>query len=81
MQIDNLRAYLANIGMSFVDFGVILDTHPGHLSRVASGRVYAGKRLAKDISQATGGIINLPTRPNRRKRTDLKKQEQQQPAK
>ncbi len=63
MEITNLKAYLYNMGLTFVDFGVIVESNPLWLSRIASGKAYASRRLARDVYQATGGVIQLKTRP------------------
>ena len=75
MEVNNLKAYLANIGMSIQDFGVIIDCDGKYLSRIIHGKSYPSRRLAKDIRVATDGIVNLPTRP----RNPDKKQQQPKP--
>lgn len=75
MQTLNLKAYLANIGMTSADFSVIIDCDPKYLSRLISGKLRPGRRLAKDIYQATGGVIQLPTKTTKRQ---VKIKEQQQ---
>ncbi len=58
----NLKAYLANIGMTMTDFCHKIDCDRTYLSSVSSGRVMPGRKLARDIFNATGGIINLQTK-------------------
>ncbi len=77
MEVENLKAYLANINMTVKDFGEIIDCDPKYLSRLMNGKKYPSKRLSKDIRLATDGIIDLPTRP-KLKVEESKKQEQQQ---
>jgi transcriptional regulator with XRE-family HTH domain len=72
MQVQNLKAYLANINMSIKDFCVIIDCDPKYIARIINGKSYPSKRLSKDIRIATGGIIDLPTRPKKIKEQQQK---------
>jgi transcriptional regulator with XRE-family HTH domain len=65
MEVTNLRAYLANIGMSMKQFADMLECDRTYMSLIANGRRLAGRRLAKDIEEATGGVIKLKTNPNK----------------
>ncbi len=76
MEVCNLKAYLANIGLSLRDFCEIIDCDDKHMSKVMNGHKNAGHRLAKDVKQATNGLIQLPTRF--RKRDQRRQQKQQQ---
>lgn len=76
MKVENLKAYLANIGMTVKDFCTIIDCDPKYMARIINGKGYPSKRLAKDIRLATGGVIDLPTRP-KNKQTKSEKQQQQ----
>ena len=58
----NLKAYLANIGMTMTDFCQKIDCDRTYLSSVSSGRVMPGRKLARNIFNATGGIIKLQTK-------------------
>lgn len=62
MLVKNLRAYLANIEMSFEDFAKKLDVSSQYISRLASGKVTPSRRLSRDIKIATDGVIDLPAR-------------------
>ncbi len=62
MQVTNLRAYLANVGMTMKDFAKKIACNRTYLARIVSGDSYAGHRLAQDIFEATGGIIKMPTK-------------------
>jgi len=82
MKVENLKAYLANIGMKLKDFCEIIDCDIKHMSRVINGHKTAGRRLAKDVREATSGIINLKTNVTKRhiraKEQENKKKEQEQ---
>jgi len=62
MQVTNLRAYLANVGMTMKDFAKKIACNRTYLARIVSGESYAGHRLAQDIFEATGGVIKMPTK-------------------
>ncbi len=55
----NLKAYLANIGMSFRDFGRLVECHPYYLAQISSGKMLPSKRLAREIEKATDGEIKI----------------------
>jgi len=74
MEITNLKAYLAEIGMTIKEFCEVIECNDKYLSRLIHGKKRAGRRLAKDIYQATSGTIKLKTRPHHQ----YKKKEQQQ---
>ena len=75
MMVENLKAYLANIGMSLKDFCEIVDCDDKHLSKIMNGHKNAGHRLAKDIKEATSGLITLTTRIRKR---DIRRQQKEQ---
>ncbi len=75
MQVSNLKSYLANIGMTAKDFCEIIDCDDKYMSKLINGKVNAGHRLAKDVREATDGLIQLRVRVRKK---DMKKQEQQQ---
>lgn len=75
MQVTNLKAYLANIGLSLKDFCEIIDCDDKHMSKIMHGHKNASHRLAKDVREATDGLIQLQTRLRKR---DIKRQQQQQ---
>jgi hypothetical protein len=58
----NLKAYLANIGMTITEFCNKLDCNRAYMSGIVSGKKLPGRRLAKDIFEATKGIVNLKTK-------------------
>lgn len=72
----NLKAYLANTGMTLADFSVKLDCDRTYLSSVSSGKRLPGRKLARDIYAATNGVINLPVKP-KKEHGNKKKQQQQ----
>lgn len=74
MQVENLKSYLANIGMTLKDFCELIDCDDKHMSNIIHGKKMASHRLAKDVKEATSGLISLPTRPRKR---DLKRQQAQ----
>jgi hypothetical protein len=78
MEINNLKAYLANIGMTMKDFCEEIDCCHTYMSAVVNGRAVAGHRLAKDIYDATDGTINLRTRLRKRHQKGNKCQNQDQ---
>lgn len=79
MEVENLRAYLANINMTLKDFSLIIECDYRYLCTVASGKKRIGKRLARDIRQATDGIINLPVSPKKPPKNNSCEQHQEQP--
>lgn len=72
----NLKAYLANVGMTMTDFCHKIDCDRAYLSCISSGKIMPGRRLAKEIFTATNGVINLPVKP-KKQHEDKKKQQQQ----
>jgi len=75
MEVSNLKSYLANIDMTLKDFCEIIDADDKHMSKLMHGKANASHRLAKDVRQATGGLIELKVRLRKK---DIRKQEQQQ---
>jgi len=67
MEVNNLKAYLANIGMTMKDFAEIIEADASYLTSVANYRKFAGKRLAKDIYEMTDGVVVVMTRPKKQK--------------
>jgi len=61
MEVQNLRAYLAQKGMTMKKFAQCIGCSSTYLSHIAAGRRTVGKRLARDIYYATEGIVDLPT--------------------
>jgi hypothetical protein len=57
--IMNLKAYLANVGMTSKDFSVLVNCNQRYLSKIMNGHVLPGKRLAKEIEDLTGGEIKF----------------------
>jgi len=66
MEVNNLKSYLANIGMTHRAFCEKIDCNEAYLSSIINGGVKAGRRLAKDVFEATDGLIVLPTKPRRK---------------
>lgn len=75
MEVENLKSYLANIGMKLKDFCELIDCDDKHMSNIMNGKKMAGHRLAKDVRDITGGVITLKTKMRKR---DQKRQEAQQ---
>lgn len=75
MKVTNLKAWLANIDMTLKDFCEIIDCDDKHMSKIMHGHKNASHRLAKDVREATSGLIQLNTRLRKR---DQRRQEQQQ---
>ena len=76
MEIRNLRAYLSNVGMTVRAFSELVDCDPKYISRIAVGRIIPGRRLARDIFNATGGVINFEKCQKREKSTKAIKNEE-----
>ncbi len=55
----NLKAYLATIDMTFRDFGKLVDADPKYISQISKGRLVPSRRLARDIEQATHGLVKI----------------------
>jgi DNA-binding XRE family transcriptional regulator len=66
----NLKAYLANVGMTMTDFCQKIDCDRAYLSTISTGKVLPGRRLARDIYNATNGVINLPTKTKKSDKSD-----------
>jgi len=62
MQVNNLKAYLANIGVTVREFSETISVTETYLSAIIHGQRVPGPRLAKDIFEATDGVISLTTR-------------------
>jgi len=77
MEVENLKAYLANINMTVKDFCEILECDNKHLSRIMNGKQSPGKRLAKDIRLATNGIIDLKVSPRKKEKKEQQQQKQE----
>lgn len=58
----NLKAYLANVGMTMTEFCNKIDCNRSYMSQISSGKTLPGRRLAKEIYNATDGIIKLQTK-------------------
>ena len=80
MQVNNLKAYLANIGMTLREFCQIIDVQEQHISAIIHGKRMAGPRLSKDIFQATDGLISLPFRARKRDQKNNESQNENQEA-
>lgn len=59
MQVTNLKAYLAETGMTKKDFCEIIDCSHRYLDEILNGRMLPGRRLAKDIEMATSGVVKM----------------------
>jgi transcriptional regulator with XRE-family HTH domain len=58
MEINNLKAFIANMNITHKTFAKLLDCDPSYLSRIVNGEAIPGKRLAKLIEEVTGGVIS-----------------------
>ncbi len=67
MEVQNLKSYLANVGMSIREFSEKVDCTQKYMSQLALGRLLPSKRLARDIFQATGGVVKLKTKADKTK--------------
>lgn len=77
MEVQNLKAYLANVGMTIREFSEKVDCSPRYLARLSSGELIPSKRLARDINQATNGIVKLKTKAENCKKSQGKNDEHQ----
>jgi len=68
MQVTHLRSYLAQVGMTMKEFAEKIQCSRTYVSKLASGEVYASPRLAKDILEATGGLIKVATKKDAQKK-------------
>lgn len=66
-----LKAYLANSDIKIIDFAKKIGVSPNYLSVIMSGKAFPGKRLARDICEATGGIVKLPIRQEQQQQENL----------
>lgn len=55
----NLKAYLAEIGVSLKDLARILDYDPRYLSHVMHGHTKPSIRLSKEIEKLTNGEVKI----------------------
>lgn len=79
MEVNNLKAYLANIGMTTKEFAEMMETHVSYMSEIIHGRRRPGPRLAKDIFEATDGVISLATRVRKKdQKSDNSQNEEEQ---
>jgi hypothetical protein len=76
MEVQNLKAYLANVGMSIREFSEKVDCTQKYMSQLALGRKLPGRRLAKDIYDATDGVVTLQTKAKECQKTEKQQQEQ-----
>jgi len=78
----NLKAYLANVGMTAKDFAHKLDISNRYLSHIMQGSMLPSRRLARDIEAATNGEVqiefSLKTKKVREDEERIKKQKERQ---
>ena len=67
MQVTNLKSYLCEIGMTIEEFSEIVECSRQHMHGIVKKRTYPSARLARDIFKATGGVINIATKPRKQK--------------
>lgn len=75
MEVTNLKAYLANINFRMKDLAELLGCSTTHISRVISGKANASKKLAKEISDLTNGVIQLNIKERKKYKRKSDKQE------
>lgn len=73
MEVRNLKAFLANKGMTVKEFANVVDVDFKYMSSIASGSRIPSRRLARDIELATDGVIKYQPR----QRKSEKKEEPQ----
>lgn len=56
----NLKAYLAQVGVSAQDFAKQIDVTGRYLSQIVCGSTLPSRRLARDIEAATNGQVKVP---------------------
>lgn len=59
MEVQNLKSYLANVGMTMKQFGDLINYNPHYIRQVAIGKITPSFRMARDIRNATNGIVDL----------------------
>ncbi len=72
----NLKAYLANVGMTMTEFGNKINYDRTYLSMVSSGKVLPGRKLARQIFDATNGIVHLQTKTKKSEQNNQQEQKQ-----
>jgi transcriptional regulator with XRE-family HTH domain len=55
----NLKAYLATINVTMKDFAQKVDCDSRYLSQISKGKIIPGRKLARDIQEATGDVIKF----------------------
>ncbi len=78
MEVVNLKSYLANIDMTVKDFCEIIECDNKYMSKLMHGRATPSRRLAKDVKQATGGLISLKVRERKRDQQKREQEKQQE---
>jgi transcriptional regulator with XRE-family HTH domain len=78
VQVNNLKSYLANIGMTVREFSEIIDVGETYLSAIIHGSRIPSPRLAKDIFEATDGLISVTTRMRKKDKKREQAQDEQQ---
>ncbi len=68
MEVQNLKSYLANVGMTMKQFGDLINYNPDYIRHVSSGKILPSFRMARDIRNATGGIVDLEAQTKKRKK-------------
>jgi hypothetical protein len=74
VEVTTIRGYLGEMNMTIADFSKVVECEDKYLAKVLKGTVYPSRRLAKDIYNATQGIVKLATNPNTK--TNKKQYEQ-----
>lgn len=67
MEVKNLKAYLANVNITFSEFCEMIGYDLGYMSRVIHNKCKPSERLAKEVSKATSGVIRLDYTPRKKK--------------
>jgi hypothetical protein len=71
----NLKMYLFTNNMTFIQLGELIDANPRYLSLISQGKLLPSSRLARDIENATNGVVKII--PSQRKRKKPIRQQKQ----
>jgi transcriptional regulator with XRE-family HTH domain len=63
-----LRSFLYEMDMTLTKFAEILGITPTYLSNIATGKYAGGKRLRRDIERLTGGKVEIPLEPRKKRK-------------
>ena len=72
MQIENLKAYIANVGMTSKDFSEMIGCTRPFLSAVINGKKFPSKTFQRKVYEITEGEIILPLRQRKNAKKSTK---------